>query len=80
MTGNTIILEGQHKYIDTKLQKINFMTVLTLENNAMLYTVSKRWFISTNVTKIMEVWDEHLEPGGEIVDIIDDYVVEYMGG
>ena len=56
------------------------MTVLTLENNAMLYTVSKRWFISTNVTKIMEVWDEHLEPGGEIVDIIDDYVVEYMGG
>ena len=24
MTGNTIILEGQHKYIDTKLQKHKF--------------------------------------------------------
>ena len=41
VTGNTIILEGQHKYIlILSFKNINFMTILTLENNAMLYMVS----------------------------------------
>jgi len=84
MTGNTIS-EEQYKFIESKLPKHNFHVNLRSyddidgsEGEKTTYDVIfsiEALIHSTDITKTMKEWVDHIAPGGIIV-IIDDYVSE----